>query len=822
MVSQMEHLDQNQTEPPISRWRDEEDEEAPLLHSEGEEQQIGERFMGIIWPLSSRRALAGRWAVLAKNRTTAIIAGAIVSFFLTVVTLLVLHTVAVIQDSANVLVSRLEIINVTQSGVTLGVKGTISMEYWRTRWVLKPLFYPLAYAIGEMDITPSSPVEVYVNLPQFPDERFYKPARVTMEQITMDFTPGSINGFEFPIHVEINPLDVTKLYNQYLTLKDIQHLPVVQVSGVFQTTFHLEKYFFLGDYSAQIRHELIFRSNDTSYIPGYVVNSYALNADADSITTMAQLTLEPINIPLCATIGQIEWDIYIPACEKNLLYISSLTTNQVEFRSGQKTLLNAIASVPKFATKLEKTCPDGFSPVNRFVKKLTGAGANIFVRARRKSTINSELPPWLHRLLSDSFQPVSLNLDEFFDPAPLAYRVESGGVMISNDAESLPKLDMQLDAFLDLPFQNNENKMFDLQKVSGDICLLYEDEIMLKVYLYSWQDVQTNGSSLDLSIRSAKIDIIDDKVVSRALGRYLNGDRFEVLAKAEIDIDIKTPVSTRIFQQLEKDAFISTQGTEDGLQDIEIDLHDLIYITSSTSDQLGLFVNMGVTNPFKMTAGLQFVNVKVEYNGTLIGNVELADAVLTAEVPSNVTSVLRLEADNEEVREAIGRMVSEYISGQEPGIVIHGHPGSSKLPAFTNILSRLSIPFKLPSFQNGEHTGFIISTIFHVLSSEVEVTFFNPLTNEPALVQISDAKVFAKDVLLANIYKQPLMSIPPGISTSQKIPVTIAKGAARDILRRAIDGHLTLCSVANFDLTIGKFPLSLRYEGEGVYSEIKL
>ena len=107
------------------------------------------------------------------------------------------------------------------------------------------------------------------------------------------------------------------------------------------------------------------------------------------------------------------------------------------------------------------------------------------------------------------------------------------------------------------------------------------------------------------------------------------------------------------------------------------------------------------------------------------------------------------------------------------------------------------------------------------MSSEVQITAYNPVNNEPVLIKINSAKVFSKDIEVANVNTPTQITLPPGVSTTRRIAITVEPGAA-ELLRKSINGNLTLQTIANFDFSIEDFSLNLDYEGEGVDSQIRL
>ena len=805
------------------------DEETPLLQTG----QVSPSKAGGIIP-----SLASVWYTLPFLRTSAVTLRdgvrnhkllavpltLFVGWLIVVICVVVFKGPQVFDESSYVHISGVEVSNITDTGLLVNVQGMISIDYGKLGWFLRSIFIPLTMLLGELTIqTNEKGVELFVNLPEYDDENFYHPVSCLLPPLTIDFTQGSINSFHIPIQVEINPYDTSKVYSQYLALRDVSRLQDIEISAVFNSRFYVSKSVPLGTYSVKEKRQITIPSNTESGLFDYTLESYNVSIEGESIQSAVEVGLKSLSVPVNTYVGKIDWDVYSAGCLNNIIYTASITTEEVQFKNGEPTIIRASLSVPRFDKSLERHCPDGLSPINRSLKKFLESSTNVFVSARVNSEANANLPKWLYLIITNIFQPISLSKKAFTRAhhKPLNYDLSSASIMVANDAKILPELSAQFELILDLPVPNYKNQLFNLKKVLGDLCIVYKNEIVLKIYLHSWQQTETYSEIIDLFVQGAMIDIVNDHLTAELVKKFLDGDKFETIVKAKMDMDLVTPVSTKIFQQVEYESNITIHGIKHSIDDVEIKLHDLIYITSSTSTNLRLFVNMMVTNPFIVSAGIQFVNMKIAYNNTIVGNIEISDTVLLADNSTELTTILRLDSSSDKSQQALEELLSRYISGKKPEIIITGHNDSCKSAHIANILSELSLPFTVPSFHNDGSSGFILGTIFHVMSSEVQITAYNPVNNEPVLIKINSAKVFSKDIEVANVNTPTQITLPPGVSTTRRIAITVEPGAA-ELLRKSINGNLTLQTIANFDFSIEDFSLNLDYEGEGVDSQIRL
>jgi hypothetical protein len=813
------------------------DEETPLLapdddneSRDAEPQAIISRW-GTIWPLIpfSRQIAVRAWSAIVKNKLIIIPTVTVIAFLTTIIVVLVFYAETIFDQALHFCLSGFDVLNMTDTGASFRVKGTIVMDYSHIHWFHKAIVYPLTLILGVVTVIQTEePLRVFAELPQNPGTGYKNPASVYFPTLDIDLTPGSIKGIEMNITVYINPIDVVELHEDYILLKEYNGVRNLIVYGVFQGRFSLKKFIPLGEYYARVEDSYELNAHDGWDFTRFTLDSYVLDVGDNGLTGSVQIRTGMILSPVTFSIGQIEWEAFIPGCNpqgQNELQFTSLITDAIKFTGYKPTILRANVTIPHLSKALERQCSSGMSPFNRLIKSLIESQGTVFFHAKMNSQINAQLPSWLYFVLTNVAQPFTFSLNEFVDTErPLQYDVLKSRLSIPNDAAILPELSSNIVLNLDLPAVNDNHELFNLKGVFGEIYLLFEERVILRVHLYSWQEVETDGPLLNFLVQGAKIDITDNTTVSFLLDNYLNGEDFEIYVMAKADMDIQTSISSKVLQQIEWNTTIPIQGSKDLVDDLSAQLHELTFMTSKTPAMLRLIASLELKNPVGISVDLQFLSVSIIFNNTVIGYAKVTDTSIQADALTNLTSILTLNPSSSEAQCAIEELISLYISGREPDIVVKGHEGSCKIPAIAAILSRLSVLFKMPSFQHegSDQKGFILGVTFHVLSSKVQITAYNPIINEPIVIRIKEAKVFSEDVEIANIQKGPLIVLRPGVSTTEGIPVTIAKGAAKDILRKAINRNLTLHTNANFDLSLREFSLNLDYEGQGVDSEIKL
>ena len=123
---------------------------------------------------------------------------------------------------------------------------------------------------------------------------------------------------------------------------------------------------------------------------------------------------------------------------------------------------------------------------------------------------------------------------------------------------------------------------------------------------------------------------------------------------------------------------------------------------------------------------------------------------------------------------------------------------------------------------SNKSSPFLLSATIHVLSSEIELTLYNPIANAEIKVELFQAEAKHGEVILGHISHQEYMIVPPGIYKSPRLPIKISPGVGMDVLRKAINGELDVQVIAVFTVKLDDFEAQLMYNGHGIQTLIKL
>ncbi|KAH3679796.1 hypothetical protein WICPIJ_008530 [Wickerhamomyces pijperi] len=694
--------------------------------------------------------------------------------FVILVSLIITYTFVIMFESELVYIHRASFIKFTEMKVTavndkgldLFLSGHIFFDYSNCTWLQKAVFVPLSFILGvvSLNFPQGGPIDVFYNFPDL-DSTLINPAKIYLpEYIEVNVTPRSFNTFDMSLTVDLTT-ELPELYNKWLYAQYSSENNDVNITLLYKTEFHLAtSYVKLGRWNIGTRYEFQLSPETFHILPDFSVLNLSINPTSKSIQTQFDVVFSPLPYSMDAHITDIEWDAYIPGCGATLLQIGSVISSEVDIKPLEPSLVSFKAQLPELERKAQKFCPDGLSPLNRFINSMLSdqRDAKMFLKAKSLSELNRKLPKWFELFLGDTFQPVSVNVDEYLDfihSEPLDYQSDQSAVMILNDNDS--PMRFQGDFHIKIPrlpwgLSNDGNSLFVLHKVMGDLAIVdsIDDEILLKLSLISWQDVHTDNDTIMVSISDSLLDISQStgKVVKFIEEVVINGAPGELTThyalKSLLDLDMRTPISNSIFQRIEdSNQFIipslyGPHGSQANnipfLSNVHSKLHGFKHVSSSNSTHLRHFIDLEVDNSLnKFGVKFQYLNLLITHTNVIVGTLELSNVDLDQleSHKSQITMIARWSLSND-TQQAMNHLVSNYVSGLQPTLMLQPHIGSSKVQALTKVLNALpAMPFQLPTFfqdiqlDNQPSSSLIKDIKIQKSSNIVKLTILNPFNN---------------------------------------------------------------------------------------------
>ncbi|RCK65366.1 hypothetical protein Cantr_01383 [Candida viswanathii] len=111
---------------------------------------------------------------------------------------------------------------------------------------------------------------------------------------------------------------------------------------------------------------------------------------------------------------------------------------------------------------------------------------------------------------------------------------------------------------------------------------------------------------------------------------------------------------------------------------------------------------------------------------------------------------------------------------------------------------------------------FIVDAMVYPLSSEVEVTIFNPIQNAEIVVEVYTALAKTHDedqIDLGHLSHRERLVIPPGLYKTPKLPIKI-EPLGMDVLKKYWNGELNVEVDVAFKVEIDQFDVQLFYKGD--------
>jgi hypothetical protein len=155
-------------------------------------------------------------------------------------------------------------------------------------------------------------------------------------------------------------------------------------------------------------------------------------------------------------------------------------------------------------------------------------------------------------------------------------------------------------------------------------------------------------------------------------------------------------------------------------------------------------------------------------------------------------------------------------------------------PALGFVLSGFSIDLPTPSLRSpkkpkdgdddeddGPH--FIHDATMHLLSSTAIFTLSSPLTTTTLYITYLNATSYYEGDPAGKIFYELPFAVPPGLSTSPRLPVDWSLGGVGyDAIRKALGGQLRLSANAEVGVRFGQWNQRIWYQGKSIGANVRL
>lgn len=747
-------------------------------------------------------------------------------------------------------IASASIVNISHAGVSIQVHASLDVKYHN----IDNRFYAgvLAFAalmIQTVIVAPKNATHVLVDIdnshqPLHSADLYIPPLEVDLHKSTH---------LIFTTDVIFNEENVASLAATFLSRNLSLPLPVSVALQMSPRISH--GWFFLNTGPLTVRHNQLI-SPDLLTFP-LAVEDMQLNVDDGKLLLNANVVLDAI--PLELDLPTVHWSVSVANCHSVPAFLGPWVSDLCSVTPGRLSEFFIHGRVEELSSELSTSCPNsGISPINSFLNTLMqNHSLDVFLQASPSKENAHNLPRWLFDILSQNAFPVHIPISVFelsldFHDMISNFHVHNIDINLpeATDSSSLNvESAMSTLLALKMPFSTrnlnlNLNTFNFSAEVTGDngpFLRGFSTSLSNAISLSAAQNA--HDASVQTNFTYFVTSLLDPATAGRLLSDILLGNT----PKNDYSIAYEVPQANLELQFVNttlrnlhwiNTILHTTTSSSNGLlewllQQLTISLQ-LVKLTQSGKDWVELKVDVLLTNPFNVSLAAidELVSVEYLYHDTKIGNVTIPNINFprTDEAfPLSLTALV--DCSTVESRKNAELFMSHVIS-QDYNITM-GLQGSQQraahrsgsLDSFLRNVKVPQLPFphmKFPKPEVQQGNPFILEATIHILTSEVEVTVFNPIKNSPVHIQIHSCQAVYEDQTLAFVeHVRPIM-VNPGVHTTRRIPYKVEPKFGSDILRRALNGQLEVEVVADLGFAVGQFDAQILYKGNGIVAKVRL
>lgn len=266
-----------------------------------------------------------------------------------------------------------------------------------------------------------------------------------------------------------------------------------------------------------------------------------------------------------------------------------------------------------------------------------------------------------------------------------------------------------------------------------------------------------------------------------------------------------------------------------------IDIVD-IEVIEGGSEFLKLKSNVNLKLPGKIanaTNDICYVNMGLNYNSNELFGIGMFGAESSAGyIPLEFE--LSMDSSDRDKKRKIEEFVGSFISGVSVAFALHGveDAGRRSLTGCNDntceFFDAIRIPLNVSSASirggEGRDSYFIKDTTMHVMSKEVEMTLYNPISNSDIIVEIESGEAICEGYVIGYLKEAVRWRISPGVWNSPRVKIEYANtgSAGWKIIQKTLKGDGVLKNMtvrAVMQVYVGGVPewkgLDLMYQSSG-------
>ncbi|KAG7879502.1 hypothetical protein KL937_003263 [Ogataea polymorpha] len=719
---------------------------------------------------------------------------------------LIKSTGQVFLDAARLDLTNVRVANVTDDGFEVVIRGDLEFDYDQVN-LYRRTWGRLLSGLNAVQISPDGPFDMNVCIKKeklcISSVELLKPLTVRLRQ------PQTIEAVAL-----IKPTkEMARLINPISRGPEKVVFSCSVVCGIDVNGHSMGQHTVAGALALELDGGRIIRSVMKDAVP----ENLEINADGRQVTGFTVVRLSSVGL-VDYTADAMSWEVLMAGCSK----VSSVATIRTgKFGFHDPILIPTEFTVHPLDEDLLLDCGDG----SAISKLLTNFSSNlevpIIVRAKPLST----QPHWMRDIFDDLEIDAALaigQIDELgggIDAVDIEYlgvRAQGDALLVSSDVSIKYNISESITVSdIDIPF------------VKGEV---HCGPNITTLEMRNWQasklhcKKQTFGVSLDEAVLKPE----DSNLIRDLVQNVASGTSVKIPIRPVLDIQVVSEFMTTTISGLSTELEYAVPGVPNDqlFRSLGVRLNELVLLESSAK-HCAMVINAAVSTNVNLDSTLEGLRFDLQYNGSIVGRIEPGPVHLSPENYSNTSAKLIMQLDTDIDKSRLERMLGTYLSGLHPTIELIGRQ-DSQLAAF---VAGIRVPMRLPQISRQENLPhpvshesiFLIDSTMHIMSSEIELTVFNPVANSEVVVDLIEAQASHDKTILGYISKEQRIVVPPGLYRTPRIPVTYAtSGIGADILRKALNGQLEIDTSAVMRVRLGAFAVELLYSGSGTSTKIRL
>lgn len=751
-------------------------------------------------------------------------------------------------------VEDISMLGVTDDGLNTRFVGSVCIDYSRIpNYVLRNMIKLGGITVGTLTVaSPVNGLKLFVKAQALDNEAIHL-VDVFPPEIIVLVVDGTLTHLDFVSKLNLVKENLVQFGSSLnkLTSIDDENLRFA-VRGEFETDL-ITKFFLFS--TNKINFEEIISLPKLKFQPNFEIVDFKLTdlddgeGDEESTLIISSIVRVDESLPFIFEVPSINWDIAIDGCSE-LVNFGTWETEKFQALPGSPIQIAINGTLNDLPLDLTSKCADGFTPLNKLVQHYVD-DQPIHIVIKASSHQDNNLPEWLYYLLH------YLNYD---------VRVRLPFDMISYGNLTLDSMDLQLEESGDIDFRLQSNVSMAIDDSFGLNFQIptFSNKFVLKdgqgKKLISGESNGNNALHrskllVDFNFRQYELNLVNSKLVGNLVSDLLN---FNSTLDYYLDLDIddlifeSKYINTVLSKVSVKDLPLGSQFATRSIYDRIMKLLNITVVdfqlVLATGNSMILRSVVSILNPTPYSIDMPNEELKIGMNfpnsTQSFGFVLFKDLYIAAEETFMLDAEIHIFVDENgpESRINLEYLLSSFISGSKNiSFDIAGNSFKNR-PKLNDLVEGISIHdfllppigfareahLKEPSSQEvsisseAHNTPFIISSTIHVLTSEVELTIFNPISNSHLDIELYQAEAKSGEIVLGHLLKRERLKVPPGVHQTPRIPIKINKGMGLDALKRALNGDMEIDIFAILNANIGGFKADLVYSGSGLTSQIKL